>query len=76
MTRDEAKAEAEQRQLLHPEAKWIATQQGSEWAVARIGVAPTMMEQTGTATKPPPAPPRDDPYSQLERLTRVIGAGG
>jgi hypothetical protein len=33
-------------------------------------VAPTLIAQTGTATKPPPTAPRDDPYPQLEMITR------
>jgi hypothetical protein len=76
MTRDEAMAEAERRQQLHPEAKWVATQQGSEWRVARIGLAPTTIKQTGTGMKPPPVAPREAPYSQRELLTRILGSGG
>jgi hypothetical protein len=76
VTRDEAMAEVERRQQLHPEAKWVATQQGSEWTVACIGLAPTTIKQTGTGTKPPPVAPREAPYSQLELLTRVLGSGG
>lgn len=76
MTHDEAKAEAERRQQLRPEAKWLATQQGGEWTVARIGVAPTTIKQTGTATKPPAVAPREAPYSQRELLTRMLGGGG
>jgi len=76
MTRDEAAAEAERRQHLHPDAKWIATQRGNEWVLARIAVAPTTIKQTGTATKPPPAAPRDDPYSPLEQVTRMFGSTG
>lgn len=72
MTRDEAMAEAGRRQQLHPDVKWVATQQGSEWTVACIGVAPATIKQTGTGTKPPPVTPRDDPYSQLEIVTRMF----
>jgi hypothetical protein len=72
MTRDEAKAEAERRQQSHPEAKWVATQHGSGWTVACIGLAPTTIKQTGTGTKPPPVAPCDDPYSQLELVTRMF----
>jgi hypothetical protein len=74
MTRDEAMAEAAKRQRLHPDAKWVATQRGSEWTVARIGLTPT--KPTGTATKPPPVAPRDAPYSQLELVTRMFGTTG
>jgi hypothetical protein len=76
MTRDEAVAEAERRQRLHPEATWIATQRGNIWTVARIGVAPTRVKPTATATIPPPVAPRDDPYSPLERVTRMFGSSG
>jgi hypothetical protein len=76
MTRDEATAEAERRQQSHPEAKWVATQQGGEWTVACIGLAPTTIKQTGTGTKPPPVAPREAPYSQRELLTRMLGSGG
>jgi hypothetical protein len=76
MTSDEAKAEAERRQQAHPEAKWVATQRGSEWTVARIGLVPTTIEQVGTGTKPPPIAPREAPYSQRELLTRMLGSGG
>jgi hypothetical protein len=75
MTRDEAKAEAERRQQLHPEAKWVATQRRGEWTVACIGLAPTTIKQMGTGTKPPAAP-REAPYSQLELLTRMFGSTG
>jgi hypothetical protein len=76
MTHDEALAEAERRQRLHPDAKWIATRRGNAWVVARIGLAPTTIKQIGTATKPPPAAPRDDPYSSLEHVTRMFGSIG
>jgi hypothetical protein len=73
VTHDEAMAEAKRQQQLHPDAKWIATRQGTEWTVARIALAPNTNEQTRTATKPPPNAPRDDPYSQLENITRNYG---
>jgi hypothetical protein len=73
MTREEAIAEAERRRIAEPEATWIATRRGSEWAVARIGLAPH--GHTGTATKPPPPAPRDDPHSPIERAT-WFAAGG
>lgn len=60
MTRDEARAEAKRRQASDPGVTWIAAQRGSEWTVARIGIAPRS-KQTGTATKPPPEGPRDGP---------------
>lgn len=76
MTLDEATAEAARRQRLHSEAKWVAVQRDGEWVVARIALAPTLIAQTGTATKPPPTAPRDDPYSQLEIITRLYGSAG
>ncbi len=76
MTRDEATAEAARSQRLHSDAKWVPVQRDGEWVVARIGLAPTAIEQTGTATKPPAVPPRDDPYSQREIITRLYGSVG
>ncbi|MGI8593066.1 MAG: hypothetical protein ACR2ML_01615 [Solirubrobacteraceae bacterium] len=73
MTRDEAMAEVERRQASDPDGSWVAAQRGSGWTVARIGVAPP--KQTGTATKPPPVAPRDDPHSPLERATWTAGGG-
>jgi hypothetical protein len=75
MTRDEAIAEAERKQQSHPDAKWIATQQGDEWVVARIGLPPTTIKPTGTATKPPPVT-QDDPQSALQRVTTLYGSAG
>ncbi len=75
MTHDEALAEVHRRQDLHPGAKWVAVRRGSEWTVASIGLAPSVIRQTGTATKPPPIAPRDEPYSMLERVTRLYGSG-
>jgi hypothetical protein len=37
---------------------------------------PTVIAQTGTATKPPPTVLRDDPYSQFEIITRLYGSAG
>jgi hypothetical protein len=76
MTRDQAIAEAARSQRLRPDAKWVAVQRDGEWVVARIALVPTMIAQTGTATKPPPTAPRDDPYSQREIITRLYGSGG
>jgi hypothetical protein len=76
MTHEEATAEAARRQRLHPDAKWVAAQRDGEWAVARIALAPTAILETGTATKSPPTAPRDDPYSQLEIVTRLYGSTG
>lgn len=73
MTREQALAEVERRRISNPEATWIATERGGEWTVARIGLAPD--KQTGTATKPPPAAPRDDPHSPIERAS-WFAAGG
>jgi hypothetical protein len=74
MTHKEATAEAERRQASDPGASWIATSRDGEWTVVRIGVAPTKV--TGTATKPPPVAPRDDPHSPIERATWFAGSGG
>jgi hypothetical protein len=74
MTREEALAEVEQRRVSHPEATWIATERAGEWMVARIGMAPA--KATGTATKPPPVAPRDDPHSSIERAAWFAGGGG
>jgi hypothetical protein len=74
MTREEAIAEVERRRTSHPDATWLATQRGDGWTVARIGLTPT--RQTGTATKPPPVAPRDDPHSSVERAAWFAGGGG
>ncbi len=74
MTREEATAEAKRRQASDPDASWIATPRDGEWIVARIGVAPTKV--TGTATKPPPVAPQDDPHSATERAAWFAGGGG
>jgi len=71
MTRAEAMAEVKRRQASDPGAGWVATQRGNEWIVARIGLAP--IKHTGTATKPPPAAPRDDPPSPVERAPWLAG---
>ena len=74
MTRDEAMAEVERKRLADPDATWMAVQRAGEWAIARIGLPPT--KQTGTATKPPPVAPRDDPHSSLERAAWFAAGGG
>jgi hypothetical protein len=74
MTHDEAIAEAARKQASDPSATWIATPRDGEWVVARVGVAP--IKATGTATKPPPAAPRDDPHSAAERAAWFAGGGG
>ncbi len=74
MTREEATAEAKRRQASDPDASWIATQRDGEWIGARIGVAPTKVP--GTATKPPPVAPQDDPHSATERAAWFAGGGG
>jgi hypothetical protein len=65
MTRDEA---------LDPSASWIATERDGDWVVVRIGVEPT--KATGTATKPPPVAPQDDPHSASERAAWFAGGAG
>jgi hypothetical protein len=74
MTHDEAKAEVARRRVSEPEVSWIAIERDGEWAVVRIGVAPT--EQTGTATKPPPVPSMADPHSPIERAAWFAAGGG
>jgi hypothetical protein len=74
MTRDEAIADAKRKQACDPSATWIATQRAGEWVVARVGVAP--VTAIGTATKPPPQAPRDDPHSAAERAAWFAGGGG
>jgi hypothetical protein len=74
MTREQAIAEVERRKASDPGATWIVTERDGEWTVARIGVAP--VKATGTATKPPPPAPRDDPHSGIERAAWFAGGGG
>jgi hypothetical protein len=75
MTREQAIAEAKRRQASDPDASWIATSRDGEWTVVRIGVAPPT-KPTGTATKPPPVAPRDDPHSPIERAAWFAGGAG
>jgi len=72
MTREEATAQAEALQKAHPEAKWLATRRGDEWAVARIDLAPGTDTTVGTTAVPDP-PPRADPYSQQEWVASNYG---
>ena len=74
MKREEAIAEVEYRQAFEPDATWLVTKQGSEWGVARIGLAPT--KPTGTATKPSPDPPLGNPHSPVEHAVWLAGTGG
>jgi hypothetical protein len=71
MTRQEAIAEVERRRAADPGASWIASQRNGDWIVVRVGVAPTKV--IGTATKPPPVAPRDDPHSTIERAAWFAG---
>ncbi|MDQ6834702.1 MAG: hypothetical protein M3016_00770 [Actinomycetota bacterium] len=73
MTHEQAIAEAARRRESDPQASWIVTQRESEWTVARIAIASS--KPTGTATKPPPVPPRNDPHSAGERAA-WFAAGG
>jgi hypothetical protein len=76
MTRDEAIAEARRIQAANPDAKLgVAASKDGEWKVVRIGIAPSP-KPTGTATKPPPTAPRDDPHSAIERAAWFAGGGG
>ena len=74
MNRDEAMAEVERRRAADPSASWVASERDGDWIVVRIGLAPTKV--TGTATKPPPVAPQDDPHSTIERATWFAGGGG
>jgi hypothetical protein len=73
VTHEQAILEVQRQRASHPEATWIATERDGTWSVARIGLAPA--KATGTATKPPPAAPRDDPHSAVERAA-WFAAGG
>jgi hypothetical protein len=73
MTRDQALAEVKQRRAADPAASWIATERDGDWVVVRVGIAPTKV--TGTATKPPPVAPHDDPHSAAERASWLAGGG-
>jgi hypothetical protein len=74
MTRDEVIAEVARRRACDSVATWVSTCRDGEWTVARIGVAPPA-KPTGTATQPPPAAPREDPHSSIERAA-WFAAGG
>jgi hypothetical protein len=74
MTREQAMAEVERKRVAEPDATWMATHRGDDWSVARIGLTPT--KPTGTATKPPPGAPRDDPHSSVERAAWFAAGGG
>jgi hypothetical protein len=71
MTRQEAISEVERRRAADPAASWIASLRHGDWIVVHIGVAPTKV--LGTATKPPPVAPRDDPHSAIERAAWFAG---
>ena len=73
MTHDEAVAEARRRQVVNPEATWIATERNGSWVVARIGLQPP--GPTGTAIKPPPPAPHETPQSELQRVITQFGIG-
>lgn len=74
VNRDEAATEVERRRAADPGASWVASERDGDWVVVRIGVAPTQV--TGTATKPPPVAPHDDPHSAIERAAWFAGGGG
>ena len=76
MTREEATAEAERRQVSDPDASWIATRRDGEWTVVRIGLAPNKSTRTATKPAPPTIPPPGDPYSPIERAAWFAGGGG
>lgn len=72
MTREEANAEVQRKRLSEPGVAWIATRRDGEWTVARIGLTP--ISPTGTATKPAPTAPPEDPHTPLERGAWFAGA--
>lgn len=74
MTHEDAIAEAKRRQAADTGGTWVPASRDGEWTVVRIGVPPT--QPTGTATKPPPPAPRDDPHSAIERAAWFAGGGG
>jgi hypothetical protein len=77
MTRREALAEAERKQAECPEATWMAAQRDGEWVVARVGLKPSPIKPTGTATRPPPpAPYEGGRQSELQRVVTQYGSGG
>ncbi|MBA2349000.1 MAG: hypothetical protein H0V81_11965 [Solirubrobacterales bacterium] len=59
MTREEAEAAAVQRREAEPGATWTVVERDGAWRVVRIGLSPG--RPSGTATKPPPEGPRDNP---------------
>src|SRR5437764_198374 len=71
MTPQEAIVEVERRRAADPGASWIASLRHRDWIVVSIGVAPSKV--VGTATKPPPVAPRDDPHSPIERAAWFAG---
>jgi hypothetical protein len=73
MTHEEAIAQAAQLRASEPGATWIVTERDGDWHVTRVGVAPVQV--SGTATKPPPPAPRDDPHTPAERAA-WFAAGG
>jgi hypothetical protein len=74
MRRDEAIAEAGRRHASDPDVTWIAASRNGEWTAVRIGVVST--KPCGTATKPRPLAPRDDPHSPIERAAWFAAGGG
>lgn len=56
--------------------KWIATHRSGEWTIARIDVPPDTAGPAGTPIQPPPAAPRENPFSEVEGVTRSYGGGG
>ena len=67
MNREQAQTERDRMADEHPEATWlVAEQKPGEWAVVKVGLAPT--EQAGSATEARPKPDHaDDPRSHLGR---------
>jgi hypothetical protein len=55
MNREQAQSERDRMADEHPEATWlVAEQEPGEWAVVRVGLAPT--DPTGSATEARPKP--------------------
>jgi hypothetical protein len=69
MTREEATAQATERQRRDTSGTWMAVQRGAEWVVMRISVPAETKKAIGTVISGP-MPPRDRPVSELETIVR------
>jgi hypothetical protein len=73
MNREQAQTERDRMADEHPEATWlVAEQKPGEWAVVKVGLAPT--EQAGSATEARPKPDYpDDPRTAQQMNTPYPG---